>query len=308
MNPYLIKISEKAEDSTKEILEAYWSIDNGKFVNKPSELSIKYQITVLAIKKLVKEHSSCDRLLGYCQDCNTALMETVYSQTAYSYHRATDRCDDCSVAHQRTKDQTAYLQRQEQDRQKEERFDKAISDRNWLKLSSYELDILLKIIQQKSKKDIYTYAFNGNPNDRSVWSVVNKLKNLGLISIDRNIYGSVNHFESDSRLLDEIKSVTEPKKQYELGFSLVRKTNRLKPTQAHYAGTFELKEDVILKAGVKYIYGGWVQTDESINLKFTPLESIQSAPLQTNLEDEPKLASDIIREMFNRLEDDFPQR
>jgi len=32
------------------------------------------------------------------------------------------------------------------------------------------------------------------------------------------------------------------------------------------------------------------------------------APLQTNLEDEPKLASDIIREMFNRLEDDYPQR
>lgn len=283
MNPYLIKISEKTDDSTKEIIEAYWSMANGKFINKPSELSIKYQITVLEIKKLVKKHSSCDRLLGYCQDCNTVLMETVYSQTAYGYHRATDRCDDCSFARQRMKDQTAYLQRQEQDRQKKERFDKAILDRNWLKLSSYELDVLLKIIQQKSKKDVYTYAFNGNPNDRSVWSVVNKLEKLGLINIARNIYGSVNHFESDFRLVEEIKLLPETKKQFELGFSLVKKTNRLKTTQAHYAGTFELKEDVILKAGVKYIYGGWIQTDESINLKFTPLENIQSAPLQTNL-------------------------
>ena len=55
---------------------------------------------------------------------------------------------------------------------------------------------------------------------------------------------------------------------------------------------------MILKAGEVYLYGGWIQNDQSINLKFTPINQINKAPNQTKLDHEPKHISDIINNIF----------
>ena len=103
--------------------------------------------------------------------------------------------------------------------------------------------------------------------------------------------------EFDENIVKFITKPTSSQSEDSLSFSLAKKEHKTKPKQPDYSGTFTLPTDIILKAGVKYIYGGWIQTDLSINLKFTPLANIVSVQ-QTDIENEPKLAKDILSEMY----------
>ena len=90
-----------------------------------------------------------------------------------------------------------------------------------------------------------------------------------------------------------------------LSFSLARKEGKREVKQPDYSGTFTLPTDIILKAGVKYVYGGWSQTDNSINLKFTPASQLKTVR-QTTLDSEPEHTKDILSRMYTGLspEDD----
>ncbi|MEH6306927.1 hypothetical protein RYH73_14840 [Olivibacter sp. CPCC 100613] len=85
-----------------------------------------------------------------------------------------------------------------------------------------------------------------------------------------------------------------------LKFSLARNTNKTKPKQPEYSGTFVLKQDVVIKAGVKYLYGGWELTDGSINLQFKPVEEIFPTQ-QRDIREEPGFIGRQVEQLYNDL-------
>lgn len=91
--------------------------------------------------------------------------------------------------------------------------------------------------------------------------MVNKLERLNLICTERDLNDRIINFDFDLRLKDKINNSNLSEDQSILGFSLERKINRTNEMQRNYCGILILKEDVILKAGEVYLYGGWIQND-----------------------------------------------
>jgi len=300
MKNYRINIVDEIDETTKLVLEEYWHIENGKFSNRAKDITIKYGLTQASMTKLVRENSYCDILLDNCIDCGINRKVHIYSQSAFNSpdYEISGRCNDCSEKFKKKKIEDEKLRIA---REISFKMSNAINQKKWLSLSEYELDVLMKIIECNDKSEVFSYVFNGNIRDRSIWKIVNKIEDLGLINVERTNGGTIIEFQSDSRLKNEISGSFEKKTLSYLSFSLAKKANKNKPRQPDYSGTFTLKNDVILKAGEKYLYGGWIQTDESINLKFTPLKDIDPGAEQTEIENEPKLVGAIIKELYDDL-------
>lgn len=91
-----------------------------------------------------------------------------------------------------------------------------------------------------------------------------------------------------------------------LGFSLFKNKNKTTSRQPYFSTVFTLSHDVILKKGEKYIAGGWIQTDQSLNVKFTPLSDLENRTTHTDVENEPKSVKDILNDMYNDLDSENP--
>lgn len=299
---YTLEILETTSDLEKEIATNYWALGNGKFLNKPTAIAKRYNLSVAKLKFLIKDISSMTRILDNCIDCDIERSEMVDSQTSFiSTYHIKDRCYDCTLKHDLELKEQSINRKRIRAEIKQNNFDEAINNQNWKKLTDSEYQILNLIITHQTKSKIYSFVFKGDPLNKDIWRLVNKLESLNLIFIERDLYDRIINFDFDPRLKDKINNTNFSEVKNILGFSLEKKINRTKETQPHYGGTFILKEDVILKAGEVYLYGGWIQNDQSINLKFTPINQINKAPNQTKLDHEPKHISDIINNIFNEL-------
>lgn len=131
---------------------------------------------------------------------------------------------------------------------------------------------------------------------------IKKLEKKGLIFIERS-GSNIIKFDYDKSLIYHIKQDISTNIIDYLSFSLSKRANeKTNPKQPDYSGTFTLPCDVVLKANEKYLYGGWLLTDGSINLKFTPIKDIKKVE-QAKIEDESSSYDDGINEMFNSLDD-----
>lgn len=300
MTAYRINISGEIDETTKMLLEDYWHIENGKFSNRAKDISMKYGLTQASMTKLVRENSYCDILLENCIDCGVDRKFQIYSQSAFNFphYENSGRCDDCTKKFKKKKIE------EEEWRIAQERslkMSNAINQKIWLTLSEFEFEILKKIIVSYDTNGAFSYVFDGNIRNKFIWKAVNKIEKLGLIKVERTNGGKSLEFQCDPRLKNEIRGNFEKKAVTYLSFSLSRKTNKITSRQPDYSGTFTLKNDVLLKAGEKYLYGGWIQTDDSINLKFTPIKDITPGAEQTEIENETKLVGDIIKDLFDPL-------
>lgn len=195
------------------------------------------------------------------------------------------------------------------------------------KLSNDEMWILLKILKLQNKKLIYNEVFNGDPREQSTWKLVNKLERCGFIRILRNQFQSVLGFSFDQSLfnlliekveakeepiessfqdisanINERKTPTQSEDYLNIfAFSLMKNEFKGNDRQPNYKGTFTLKKEIRLEEGVKYMYGGWINSDGSIHFKFQPIDSFVSIIEQGSFENEP----DEIKEKFFNLTNDF---
>lgn len=181
-------------------------------------------------------------------------------------------------------------------------------------MSENELSILYELVKNKTKKKIYANVFEDDPHKKLIWGYVNKFEGMGFRNVIRN-GKPVTEFEFDERINETIRNLFHTKTSLDksgeptaldyLSFSLSRKENKQTNRRPDYGGTFTLKRDVILRANVEYIYSGWIQTDGSINLKFTPLSNLQSKNvIQENVEHQPELVGEIIKNMFDEIQND----
>jgi hypothetical protein len=204
------------------------------------------------------------------------------------------------------KQEAEKVRQQEEERRKiEEQFTQSIQEKRWNSLTDEELEILKGIVRIKNKSLIYKEIFNGDPFDRSTWRKVGNIEKKGLIFIKRNSYQSVAEFVFPERLkqifFGEDKEIQNTELDF-LSFSLSKNNNKSQIRQPDYSGTFILKRPVRLDADIKYIYGGWINTDGSINLKIQPLDNVVQKVEQGNIDNEPTHIKSILNDIFNNID------
>ena len=73
----------------------------------------------------------------------------------------------------------------------------------------------------------------------------------------------------------------------ELKFKLVINKNQYHPDSPTHAGTFTLKERIVLEPDVEYIYGFWPRANECLYVTMTPLKNLEKLPTQKRISDYP---------------------
>ncbi|MCL9806796.1 hypothetical protein NAT51_14775 [Flavobacterium amniphilum] len=306
-----LNISEDIDAISREILDKYWLNENGEFIHKVNNLSKEYNLTSFKITELAKNHSSYFKS-KICERCRIEYFEKIETRGKLKGDFWNVLCENCEQI-QKEEQKKINDEKQNQINNRLSIFNKSFYEKNWEKLNQNEFEIYEKIIANKTLKNIKQNIFKNDFYCQSTWSVFNKLEQLNLIIIERDSYKTVLNIYFDERVENiisrnnRIENIIPRNSTIEikdtLSFSLSKKLNKTKQNQPDYSGTFILKNDVVLKAGVKYLYGGWSQTDDSINLKFTPLGSIPYKPIQSEIENEPKLVEDILKDFFNVLVD-----
>lgn len=98
MNDFKIHILEELDPESTSIIDDYWSIENGKFLNAPKLIASKNNLKINDLNKLIKANSVCKINHGECEDCGIELIKEITSQSAFktNIYRKEDRCKNCS--------------------------------------------------------------------------------------------------------------------------------------------------------------------------------------------------------------------
>lgn len=269
-----LKINENVSPTDVEIIKDYWELTaDGSLARKPTKFAQKVGISLYNLHKLVRENSEFIIEIGYCKECSTPLKETVTSHTAFNAAKITKEreCEKCAEITEQKRMEERKL-RQERDRER-----------------TLELARIRDAQEENLKAEI-------KENDTDDLSTVS--------SASRMTFSS----KMNSSIKKSNDSIPVEKKNSSsiLRFSLAKTDKRINSNQPHYGGTFTLKQDIVLKADVQYIYGGWINNDNSISLIFQPNSEYIKRPEQTSFDVESKETQDqIIKLRINDFDDTY---
>lgn len=298
MKDPIINYKPEIDANTKQIIDDYWKIENGKFLNTVKNLLVKYGFKLGALEIVIKSNSGYESFFPECIDCKVETSKIVHlRRNIPSFSYIGFRCTICSNNFDIVTSRNLILRKQEQFQVDMKNLEIGISEKKWLDLYPTELEILQKIVKYKTKGQIIKFAFNKDFYDRSIWKVVSKLSKLNLVVVERAGNQSIIDFHFDERLEGLIKPknpVTSSTNDI-LSLSLCKKSNITKPEDPEYSGTFILPDNIIFKKNELYIYAGWRNSDGSITFKFTPANKINKKPIQGIIDDNPQAIGDILK-------------
>ena len=310
MNEYKIEIQEDLEETIFNAIKDYWEIEDGKFKNLRGEVGDKYNLSGSELSKLVKNHSKCVMNCGHCEDCDSDIIAEFFSQTRFNdlYSRKKTQCHSCLEKQFERLEHERYLELVRRMNNREANFENVNILEALKKINEEEQEVLNGIVRSQTKRDIYANIFNGDINNRSIWRIVNKLEKVRLIAVIRSPENgkSIIRFDIHPHLLEATnpEPKVEPTNNYRnsealsyFRFHLAKNYHKTIPRQPNYTGTFIPKIDIVLKAGVKYIYGGWENTDESISVKIQPLEDVKPSVIQSSIKEAPEHIKDVLDKM-----------
>ncbi|AOW08939.1 hypothetical protein [Flavobacterium gilvum] len=320
MKDYEIHIDEDLDAKSKQMLNDYWLIQDGIFLNKVAGIIKMHGIKQGELNTLLEKHAHCEINHGNCCECDKEMKDKIFlrSDFNYTFKSKVNNCSECREEFRRKNEKEWKEHQNRQEEKRKEKlafFDEVVNEKKWLELPKNELNILYKLIENKTMNKIFANVFNGNRGDKSMWRYVYKFESLGFFNAIRNGIW-VDKLEFDERINEAIKNLflnkadsdkdREPSTALdELRFSLARKEYKQTINHPDYSGAFTLQRDVIFRAKEKYIYSGWIQTDGSINLRFTPVSNLQSSNvIQENIKNEPQLVGEIVKNMFNEIRND----
>ena len=301
MNFEVIIKDDNISELEKEIILTYWKTRDTELLCKPRDIKLNYNLTQHQLITLIKEKSECRIDKGECENCDTNLSYTVYSQSQFKIKV------DSSIVHCEECRETFRLQRKNKEKNsKGTTFHNAIVSGSQDHLEFEHIALLKKMIIYEDRNSIFNNIIK--PDWEYSWKIINQLERLGIIYIERDINKEVLNFEIlpplKSQIIEILKTENDTLEynhttsinqynrqdapiQNRLSFSLKPKLNKTEARHPDYSGVFKLPTDVLLKQGVEYVYGAWVLTDGSINLKFTPKEDIFPT-INEDLDDQPQ--------------------
>jgi hypothetical protein len=83
-----------------------------------------------------------------------------------------------------------------------------------------------------------------------------------------------------------------------MSFPLIKRSRTNNSGELVYHNTIRFTHDIVFKADEEYVYGGWIQSDGSINLKIISIEK-EGKIEYMNLENDLKYTKDILQKFDN---------
>lgn len=207
MEGFKLILKENPDERLSIIVNEYWDIKNGKFVNSPKKMIEKYDTDYYGLQQMIKKHSYCKVILGYCSDCGLEITKEVSSQLAFkgvSKIPEAILCESCRMDRQKKLENEKLEKIETQNRIREEILEEAIDRGKWKELTREELKILLLIVAFKKKGAIIDWVFKGNFYDSAIWTLIKSIEYKGLIWVKRSENNNVLKFHFSQRLEDTL--------------------------------------------------------------------------------------------------------
>jgi hypothetical protein len=312
-----LQISENCTEKEASIINAYWKLEEMKFVHMPKEIKEKFEISLSELSKLVAYYSTLS-LFIHCANCNSYENHKAKSKTQFTTLLKKAKINSrtiikCSYCTQQEREQFSI---EEENRQKEllQKFDNAIANKNWTNLTKFERGILLNCLTMNIYEITRHY---GNQLGKSQFILLIKaLENIekyDLLALERDPWTNyivgfqkldrLSFFREEISVKEEIKqsSVELNSETDELKFKLFIEKNQQHPDSPTHGGTFISKERIVIEPGVEYIYGFWPRANENLYLTMVPLKNLDKLPIQKRISDHPISLQKGIEEFLRNL-------
>lgn len=292
--PYLkTEFREKLDDKIVEIINKYWEMDNGVFLNSPTELRTELGITQPKLNSIVKDNSETKLYIEDCVDCEKPIIIPVTSQsTAKSkIDNIYYQCSDCRT------ELNKELKGFEFTSQKLHHLKYAIKVRYWNKLTREELAVLKKVIEYNDYKILQKNFIQ--TNFEYYWPIIEKLDRFSLIEIQRepiNDRIETIYFLPELVKELEINPRNNVSTESSLNFHLPKRINRTKETQPNFSKRIVFDKDIVIEKGTEYFCSVWVNSNGSINFGMKPTSEL-TAQKDGTKDFEPKSIGEIIEKL-----------
>lgn len=178
----------------------------------------------------------------------------------------------------------------------------AVDNSLWRTFDLKESKFLLKIIESKDLK--IDHQKLNTPKFKAKKNLLKRFIELGLIHGFENPKKANHHFIFSDRLIPHLKTYInkleskkkETKDWSRISFELIRNPNWKHQNTPLHSGTITFKQDIVIKAGTKCLYGVWARENKNLWLSITPVSDIIiSKNRSVDYEPEP------IRTILNRF-------
>ena len=231
-----VEISENCTEKQVEIISLYWEIEEMKFVNMPKQIIEKFELSQSELSKLIASHSTLF-LFIHCENCSSYEKQQAKSKTQFlelikktsTRSRLLFKCNHC------TQQEIKKLNLEKAKKQDEliQKFENAITDKNWRNLSKFEKGILVNCLTMNFKKLTNHY---GNQLGQSQFirfiKALENIANQNLLLLERDRRTNyIVGFQKLERLSDFSEEIFVQEEVSESSVEVDSETNELKFTR-----------------------------------------------------------------------------
>lgn len=330
-NPSIIFIDDCPENLIEPIKD-YWELnDNLEFVNKSINITQKHDVTSSMTQTLYR--FSRFKFEAFCNSCEIlktkiANSKTQFLATARKIKANSHECNECK-SERMIKEENEAIEREikKKEQQEQERkelvnkLDKAIENKNWRKLSSFEFEVLKNCLQFDDfgyLKQFY-WKKNKTPSGfKALFIALKAIADLDLIVIQQQFdrfkgYNVIHNYQYIKRLSEEFeydfkqeKEKTENKKQNPTDCDTIKLRLTLNefnnhPDSPKYAGTIKFTERIIIEPNVNYTFAQWKRSYDELYFTLVPNHVIENLPQQKKISQLPKSLQECISDFLNAM-------
>lgn len=315
-NPKLNFIK-NCSNKEKKILRRYWLLENNEFTNTPKDIRESFGFKQAELNKITSTKASFTFYI-FCKNCNSYEKHEVKSQTAFK--------NFLSVVRSRYKNhfKCCHCNKIQEERRKKEqkkkyeilvaKLETAVKNKNWEKLSAFELGILKNRLEMNFD-DLKKHYFNllGRSQYFKFIKAIENIAIHDLLIIDRNpgnnritncryiqsLYDVKGEIEINKRVFhsQDLSDVSAN----ELKLKLTIDKKRYHPDSPLYSGTIVFKEEITIKANVEYVFAQWERANDNLYFTLIPMSKFEKRPTQKPISHLPITLQKGISDFFKKI-------
>jgi len=297
--PYLkTKFKKNLDEKTIEIINSYWKIENGIFINSPTKLRNELNITQPKLNSIVKKNSETKLYIDDCIQCKKnpiIIPVTSQSNAKKEIENTLFRCGTCDNSLKYVLNEYEYSKR------KSLELIYAFKCKYWTKLTEEELNVLKKIIEYDDYRLFWKDFIQKDKN--YYYPIIHKLNRFSLIDVQRN---PINERASTVNFLAGLKKELGIKRKNKnihtessLNFYLPKRA-QTKNTDPNFSKRIVFDQNIVIKAGTEYICSVWYNLDGSINFKMKSMDDLMGMTDESD-DFEPKLIGEFIKNIKKKM-------
>ena len=269
--PYIhVEYIGEVESINHELIEMYWTLENGNFFYRSINLEFRFNLTQPKIHKIISAHSKAILYLDYCSKCGSDIIFPINNKTeCINLTKDESLRFICSKCKNSFRSEYNLLDDTDKCKFKLEFY---YPLRLWEKLNIIEFDFLKYFLKINNYKKLIRSLTKEEFNEK--WKMLEKFDRLGLIHISRNLNREMIDVNYLPFFREEIVGDVFIKEN-DVIINIPRKQNRTYDLQPHYAKKIVFNNPISINANTEYVCSVWHNADGSLDFKLVPLSQLQ---------------------------------